>query len=90
MLIIPGMSEKQLLCIGNKLGVDWKTLGGYLDIPLSRIKQLEDENAKNTRYAAWLLLVEWRDSHSGSIGDKKKILKSALQEINRRDVIELL
>lgn len=87
---MPGLTDNNLLEIAEVLGNDWKTLGGYLGIPLGKIQRIIQNHPGESLYCAWVMLVEWRDGHKGDLNAKKEDLRKALQRNGKMNLVQLV
>ena len=76
--------------LAKEMDGDWMMVGGFLGVKLSKIKQLETEYKTQPKYAAWNMLVGWRDSTEGSVRHKIQALKGALVDVDRQDIADML
>ena len=76
--------------MANKMRSEWKIIGGFLGIKNSEIKKLAEDHGAEPKFAAWCMLVGWRDSAEGSEQDKIQTLKGALLDVEREDIADML
>ena len=64
----------------------------------SEIKELAAEHKSEPTYAAWSMLVAWRDASDGGVGEacggsneeKRQQLMSVLVQMGRQDIVDLM
>ena len=76
--------------IAQQLGGKWKQLGAYLGLNFTDIECLQKDNPEDTLYAAWAMLVMWRDSDKVGLDEKKEMLKQAIGDLNRTDLQDIV
>ena len=74
--------------IAQKVGGDWKVLGVRLGMDLHVIDSIQLENSYNVLYATCVLLIRWRDRQKGSLDSKKKMLRKAVKDVGRVDLLD--
>lgn len=61
-----------------------------LGVKHSEIKELVTEHKSEPTYAAWSMLVAWRDASGGGAGEKRQQLVSVLVQMGRQDIVDLM
>ena len=56
----------------------------------SEIKELAVEHKSEQTYAAWSMLVAWREASRGGVGEKRQQLVSVLVQMRRQDIVDLM
>ena len=65
-------------------------VGGFLGVTRAEIKELAEEHKTEPKYAAWCMLITWRDASEGSVRDKIQALKGALLDVDREDIADMM
>ena len=89
-LVIVELSDKYLLKLSKEMDGDWKVIGGFLGVKHSQIQELIAEHKTDPLYAAWSMLVAWRDSTEWSGDSMRQQLKAALLDADRSDITHKL
>ena len=85
------MSEKHLVVIASRIGVEWEKLATLLGFSADNVARIKLDNTFSVERAIFNMLIQW--SHrvgTRSSYSKAAILKSALKECDREDVADEL
>ena len=83
------LSDNHLFEIAERLGGQWKLLAPRLGMTLMQIKDIKRKNS-DVIYAAWAMLLEWRDALKIPTDEKRRKLRLALYKLKRPDIQDLL
>ena len=89
-ILFTDLSDKHLLQLAEEMEKDWKRIGGFLGVKHSQIRDLAAEHKDEPTYAAWTMLVSWRDSQEGGVEGKRQELQTVLQDLGRHDIVHML
>ncbi|XP_031573782.1 uncharacterized protein LOC116307647 [Actinia tenebrosa] len=81
------VTATHFLRITNDIVHDWKFIGRYLDVEESIIRQI-DKDSKTAREKASQMLIKWKQSNGNEA--TLEVLKAALQDVGRKDVVRKL
>ena len=76
--------------IATKLGPEWRRLAVRLGVDFKKIDEIESKYSGDHEYAAYVMLLQWRDDPETSMDEKTKDLLKALQRMNRPDIQDLV
>lgn len=84
------LTDTRLLKLAKEMQQDWRMIGGFLEVAHTTISELATEYKADPVYAAWTMLVRWRDSAEGDTAGKREQLRAVLLQLEREDIVDML
>ena len=88
--ILSDFGNKHMSDIATKLGPEWRRLAVRLGVDFKKIDEIEAKYSSDQEYAAYVMLLQWRDDPDTSMEQKRQDLLRALQKMNRPDIQDLV
>ena len=76
--------------IATRLGEQWRQLAPRLGMDYKKIDEIDAKNPRDSVYAAYVMLLQWRDGWETSMDEKRQKLLKAVKKMNRPDIQDLV